>query len=154
MLKTVEELDTHIATLTRNFNISETTGLLVDEDHRVDYFRDSLFGHPLLAEILKQFNFEFPDSTLVTYAQITAYVIRYLPNLKTVHQSSTRIQANIVTSDAYAALQLETKQMKDEIQELKRKQFSGKTKLKNKNKNINKRTATRERPTRTGDENN
>ncbi len=44
MLKTVEDLDTHIAALTRNFIISDTVGLLVHEDHRVDYFRDSVFA--------------------------------------------------------------------------------------------------------------
>ncbi len=72
MLKTFVDLDTHIATLTKNFNISDTAGLVVDEDQRVDYFRDSVYGRPLLAEILKQFDFEFPDSTLHTYAQMAA----------------------------------------------------------------------------------
>ncbi len=114
----VEDLDKQIAALTKFFNISEMAGLVVDEDHKVDYFRDSLFGHPILAEILKQFDFEFPDSILIM--QVTAYVVLHLPNLKTAKQASTRMQANTVTSDAYAALQLETKQLRDDVQELKR----------------------------------
>jgi hypothetical protein len=52
------------------------------------------------------------------------------------------MQANIVTSDAYAALQLETKKMKDEIKELKRKRSSDTANPKNKNKN-KERTASR-----------
>jgi hypothetical protein len=32
MLKTVEDLNTHMAVPTKNFNISESAGLLVDED--------------------------------------------------------------------------------------------------------------------------
>jgi hypothetical protein len=66
ILKAVEDLDTHIAALTKLFNISKTAGSVVDEGHKVDYFRDSLFGHPILAEIFKQFDFEFPDSTFIT----------------------------------------------------------------------------------------
>jgi hypothetical protein len=57
MLKAVEDLDKHIVALTKNFTISDTAGSVVDEDHKVDYFRDSLLGHPLLADILKQFDF-------------------------------------------------------------------------------------------------
>jgi hypothetical protein len=66
MLKSVEDLDKHISALTRNLTISETAGSVVDEDHKVDYFRDSLLGHPLLADILKQFDFEHPDCTIIT----------------------------------------------------------------------------------------
>jgi hypothetical protein len=43
MLKVVSYLDKHIATLTKIFTISETAGSVVDEDNKVDYFRDSLF---------------------------------------------------------------------------------------------------------------
>jgi hypothetical protein len=96
----------HIAALTKLFTISERAGSVVDEDNKVDYFRDSLFGHPILADILKQFDFEHPDCTTITYAQITAYVVLHLPSLKTAQQASTRVQANIVTPDAYAALQI------------------------------------------------
>jgi hypothetical protein len=124
MLKAVEDLDKHIAALTKNFTISETVGSVVDEDHKADYFRDSLFGHPLLADILKQFDFEHPDCTIITYAQITAYVVLHLPNLKTAQQASARVQANIVTPDAYAALQQETKQLRDDVQTLMRKRSS------------------------------
>jgi hypothetical protein len=132
MLKAVEDFDKHIAALTKLFNISKTVGSVVGEDHKVDYFRDSLFGHPILAEILKQFDFEFPDSTLITYTQIAAYVVLHLPNLKTAQQASTRMQANIVTSNAYAALQLETKQLRDDVQELKRKRSLDKANPNNK----------------------
>jgi hypothetical protein len=49
MLKSVADLDKHISALTKNFTISETAGSVIDEDHKVDYFRDCLFGHPLLS---------------------------------------------------------------------------------------------------------
>jgi hypothetical protein len=65
-----EFLDKHIATLTKLFTISETVGSIFDEDDKVDYFRDSLLGHPILADILKHFDFEFPDCTTITYAQV------------------------------------------------------------------------------------
>jgi DNA polymerase III psi subunit len=120
----VEELDKHIAALTKLFTISETAGSIVDEHHKVDYFRDSLFGHPLLADILKRFDFEYSDCTTITYAQITAYAVLHLPNLKTAQQASIRVQANITTPDAYVALQQETKQLRDDVQTLMRKRSS------------------------------
>jgi hypothetical protein len=145
MLKTVEELDKHIAALTKLFTISETAGSIVDEHHKVDYFRDSLFGHPLLADILKQFDFEYPDCTTITYAQITAYVVLHLPNLKTAQQSSIRVQANIATLGAYAALQQETKKLRDDVQTLMWKRSSDNFNPNNKNKNKNRTPQT---PTR------
>jgi hypothetical protein len=42
MLKAVEDMNKHIAALTKLFTISETAGSVVDEDDKVDYFRDSL----------------------------------------------------------------------------------------------------------------
>jgi hypothetical protein len=160
MLKSVADLDKHISALTKNFTISETAGSVIDEDHKVDYFRDSLFGHPILADILKQFDFEHPDCNTITYAQITAYVVLYLPNLKTAQQAATRVQANIVRLDAYAALQLETKQLRDDVQTLKRKRSSDNSNPNNKkqkqkqkqNRNRTKdQTPARERLARTGD---
>jgi hypothetical protein len=159
MLKSVEDLDKHIAALTKTFTISETAGSVVDEDNKIDYFRDSLFGHPILADILKQFDFENPDCTTITYAQITAYVVLHLPNLKTAQQASTWVHANIVTSDAYAALQLETKQLRDDVQTLMRKRSSDnanpnyKKQKQKQNKNRTKdQTPAGERLARTGDE--
>jgi hypothetical protein len=139
MLKAVDDMDKHIAALTRLFIINEPAGSVVDEDDKVDYFRDSLFGHPILADILKQFDSEHPDCTnTITNAQITAYVVLHLLNLKTAQQASTRIQANIVTSDAYAALQLETKQLRDDVQTLMQNRSSDNASPNNKNKNRNK----------------
>ncbi len=137
MLKAVEDMDKHIAALTKLFTISERAGSVVDEDDKVDYFRDSLFEHRILADILKQFDFEYPDCTIITYAQITAYVVLHLPNLKTAQQVSIRIQANVVTSNAYAALQLETKQLRDDVQALMQKRSSDNANPNNKNKNRN-----------------
>jgi hypothetical protein len=89
MLKAVEDMDKHISALTKLFTISETAGSVVDDDTIVDYFRDSLFGHSILANILKQFDFEHPDCTTITYVQITAYVVLHLANLKTAQQAAT-----------------------------------------------------------------
>jgi hypothetical protein len=56
--------------------------------------------------------------------------------MKTADQSSTRMQANIVTLDAYAALEVKTKRLKDENHELKRKRTSDKANPKNTKINI------------------
>jgi hypothetical protein len=110
-------------------------------------------------DILKQFDFEHPDCTTITYAQIMAYVILHSPNLKTAQQAATRVQANIVTPDAYAALQLKTKQLRDDVQTLMRKRSSDnanpnykKQKQKQNKSKTKDQTPTRERLARIGDE--
>jgi hypothetical protein len=50
---------------------------------------ETLYWDTLIAEILKQYDFEIPEGRSHTFTQITEYVIFHLPNLKNAQQLST-----------------------------------------------------------------
>jgi hypothetical protein len=86
MLPTADKLDTHISDLQDMFEVSETAGFPIDEDTKLDIFRETVCGHPLIVKVLEKFDFEFPDSKACTYTQICEYLILHLPNLKHVSE--------------------------------------------------------------------
>ncbi len=144
-------IDKHIAALTKLFTTSE--------EHKVDYFRDSLFGHPtsILAEILKQFDFEFRIvPSLPTRRRTWSFICRTwrLP-------SKHRHECGQTSSRPTHTLPFnwKPKQLRDDVQALMRKRSSDNANPNNKkqkqkqNKNRTKnQTPARERPARTGDE--
>jgi hypothetical protein len=82
MLPTTDKLDTHISDLDDMFEISEIAGFPIDENTKMDIFRETVSGHPLILKVLETFDFEFPDSKACTHAQICEYLVLHLPNLK------------------------------------------------------------------------
>jgi hypothetical protein len=157
MLKSVADLDKHISVRTKTSPSAKRRDLLSTKTTKSTTSATFFSDHPILADILKQFDFEHPGCNTITYVQITAYVVPHLPNLKTAQQAATRVQANLVTPDAYAALQLETKQLRDDVQTLMRKRSSDNSNPNNKKRKQNKngtkdQKPARERPARTGDE--
>ena len=128
MLQTADGLDTHISNLQDMFDVSETAGFSVDEMDKVDIFRESVSGHPIIVKVFETFDFEYPDPKLATYDQLTAYLVLHLPNLRHAQLAATRATANLVAATAYSALEAETKRLKAEMEKLKRQRPSGNNK--------------------------
>jgi hypothetical protein len=57
-------------------------GYFIEEYHKVRIFRQSVSSHHQIAQCLRDFDKDFPGPLTVTYQAITAYVVRYLPNIR------------------------------------------------------------------------
>ena len=134
MLKTTDGLDTHISDLQDMFDVSETAGFPMEKDRKVEIFRETVCGHPMITKVFDDFDHDFPNTKMVTFEQITAYLILHLPNVKHAHMTAIRANANLVATTAYTALEAESKRLKAEVETLKRKNNPATTK-KNKKKN-------------------
>jgi hypothetical protein len=121
MLQTMDSLDTHISDLRELFDISTTTGFPIDEDRKVDMFRETVCAHPLIVKVLESFDIDFPNGKLVTYNQISAYLVLHLPNLKHAQMTATRAAANLIAATAFSTLETESKRLQAELAQLKRK---------------------------------
>jgi hypothetical protein len=132
MLQTMDGLDTHISNLRELFDISTTAGFLMDEDRKVEIFRETVCAHALIVKVFESFDLEFPDSQQVTFEQIAAYLCLHLPNLKHAQLTATRAAANLVAATAYSTLESEAKRMQTELAKLKRKRPPRTNKTKNK----------------------
>jgi hypothetical protein len=58
-LQSTEQFDTHVSNLTHNFAISEIGGFPILEDKRVKIFRETMYGHPLIAKAVEKFDLTF-----------------------------------------------------------------------------------------------
>ena len=121
MLPTADGLDIHISNLQDMFEISENAGYPEDEFCKVEIFRETTCTHPLICEVLKTFDLLNPNSKIVTFDQISAYLTLHLPNLKHAQMMATRATANMVAANAYTTLEVESKRLKLELDNLKRK---------------------------------
>jgi hypothetical protein len=110
------------------FEVSETAGFPIDTYRQVEIFRETVCAHPLIVKVLETFDFDFPDSKAVTYEQITAYLVLHLPNVKYAQLAATGATANLVAATAYTALEAESKRLRAEVEQLKRKRTDGKQK--------------------------
>ena len=128
LLPTVEGIDTHMSNLLDMFEVSETAGFPIDMYRQVEIFRETVCAHPLVVKVLETFDFDFPDSKAVTYEQITAYLVLHLPNVKHAQLAATRATANFVAATAYTVLEAESKRLRAEVEQLKRKRTDGKGK--------------------------
>jgi hypothetical protein len=138
-LPTTDGLDTHISNLKEMFEISNTAGFPVDEKDKVDTFRETVCGHPMLVKILETFDFDFPDARHVTFLQLTDYLTLHVPHLRHAQITATRAHANLVAATAYAALESESKKLRKELDQFKRKRTTQPPKNQNKQKNIPRR---------------
>ena len=93
MLQTADGLDTHISNLHDMFDVSETAGYPIDENDKVDTFRETVSGHPIIVKVLETFDFEFPDPKLTTYEQVSEYLVLHFPNLRHAQLAATRATA-------------------------------------------------------------
>ena len=121
LMPTLDGLDTHISNLQDMFDVSEIAGSIINEDRKVEMFRETVCAHPLITKLLETFDMDFPDAQLVTYEQIAAYLVVHLPNLKHSQTTATRATANLLTATAYSTLEAETQRLKAENDKLKRK---------------------------------
>ncbi len=119
MLKTADGVDTHISDLQDMFDVSETAGFPLENDRKVEIFRETVCGHPMIAKVFENFDHDFPDAKANTYEQITAYLVRHLPNVKHAHMTATRAQANLTAATAYNALETEAQRLKAKVNKLK-----------------------------------
>ena len=136
LLPTADDLDTHISNLQEMFNVSETAGFPVDSYRQVATFRDTVCAHPTIVKVLEKFDFDFPDPKAVSFAQITAFLIRHLPNVKHAQMAATRATANLAAVTAYSTLEVESQRLRAAIEKLKRKRTGGQQ---DRNQNKNKR---------------
>ena len=60
-LVATENCDTHVSNLRELFSISTLGGHLVPEDERVEILKESLSGHPIIAQAVSQYDFLHPD---------------------------------------------------------------------------------------------
>ena len=130
LLPTADGIDTHISNLQEMFDVSETAGFPVTANRQVEIFRETVCAHPMIVKVLENFDFDFPNSKLVTYEHITAYLILHLPNVKHAQMTATRATANLVNANAYSVLTAESQRLKAENEQLKRKQKDGKNRQK------------------------
>ena len=121
ILPTADGLDTHISNLTDLFDVSATAGYPISETDKLDIFRDTVTGHPIIVKVIETFDFDFPDARQTTYDQLTAYLIVHVPNLRHTQLAATRVTANLVAATAYSTLEAESKRLKAENEKLKRK---------------------------------
>ena len=121
ILPTADGLDTHISNLTDLFDVSATAGYPISETDKLDIFRDTVTGHPIIVKVIETFDFDFPDARQTTYDQLTAYLIVHVPNLRHTQLAATRVTANLVAATAYYTLEAESKRLKAENEKLKRK---------------------------------
>ena len=87
------------------------------EDKRVKIFRETVYGHPLIAKAVEKFDFDFPDSRLHTFDAISAFVVVNLPNLKNASKVAAQATANIMFSEVYLTLEAENKVLKASLQQ-------------------------------------
>jgi hypothetical protein len=137
VLQTADGLDTHISNLTDMFEVSETAGFPINDTDKMDMFRETVSGHPIIVKVFETFDFEFPDPTLTTYEQLMAYLVVHLPNLRHAQLAATRATANLVAATAYTTLEAKAQRLKAEVDKLKRKRTPAANKNKNKNKKQN-----------------
>ena len=109
MLPTTDKLDTHISDLDDMFEVSEIAGFPIDENTKMDIFRETVSGHPLILKVLETFDFEFPDFKACTHAQICEYIVLHLPNLKSAQATAVKANAKFVAATAYVTLEAESK---------------------------------------------
>ncbi len=103
------------------------------EDERVEIFKESLSGHPIIAQALSQYDFLHPDETTQAFESIAAYLDDHLPNLRHASQISARATAQVMASEAYITLEAENKKLKaTQSSDNKRKDKKGKGKGKGK----------------------
>ncbi len=74
------------------------------------------------------------SSSIYQTLSYAAYVKLHLPNLKHAQMAATRAAANLVAATAYSTLENESKRLRSELAELKRKRPPRTNKTKNKNK--------------------
>jgi hypothetical protein len=110
-LQSTQVFDVHLSNLAQQFVISQIGGFPVNEDEKVRIFRESVFGHPLIAKALEKYEFDFPDSRTQTFQSISAYVLLNLPNLQDASRAAERATANIMTSEVYLTLEAENKKL-------------------------------------------
>ena len=119
-LQSTQVFDAHLSNLAQQFVISQIGGFPVNEDEKVRLFRESVFGHPLIAKALEKYDFDFPDSRTQTFQSISAYVLLNLPNLQDASRAAKRATANIMTSEVYLTLEAENKKLKSSQGQRKR----------------------------------
>jgi hypothetical protein len=107
-----EHFDVHVSNLRESFTISTAGGHPVPEDERVETFKESLSGHPIIAQALSQYDFLHPDETTQTFEAIAAYLDDHLPNLRHASQIAARATAQVMASEAYITLEAENKKLK------------------------------------------
>jgi hypothetical protein len=134
VLQTSDGLDTHISNLTEMFDVSATAGFPVTETDKLEIFRDTVSGHPIIVKVFETFDFEFPDSRLTTYEQLAAYLVLHLPNLRHAQMAATRATANLVAATAYSTLAAKAQRLTAEVDKLKRKRTHEQNKGKGKGK--------------------
>jgi hypothetical protein len=127
-LQSTQVFDAHLSNLAQQFVISQIGGFPVNEDEKVRIFRESVFGHPLIAKALEKYDFDFPDSRTQTFQSISAYVLLNLPNLQDASRAAERATANTMTSEVYLTLEAENKKLKSSQAQKKRGGGKGKGK--------------------------
>ncbi len=78
----------------------------------MEIFKESLLGHPIIAQALSQYDFLHPDETTQTFESIISYLDNHLPNLRHASQISAKATAQVMASEAYITLEAENKKLK------------------------------------------
>jgi hypothetical protein len=99
----VANLDKHLASFKQHMLMQTAAGYSIEEYRKVRIFRRSVAGHQQIAQCLRDFDKDFPDPLTVTYQDITAYVVKHLPNIRAaagMDASSTMGRALMATASA------------------------------------------------------
>jgi hypothetical protein len=73
-------LRTHVAKVRNAFSISTSAGIPVDEFRHVELLRDyHAIGHRIMVKILMDYDHDFPDLQLRTFAKMDAYLELHPP---------------------------------------------------------------------------
>ncbi len=130
-LASTDSFETHVSHLREQFLTFEKGGHQILEEKRVNILRKPLTGHSIIEKILNQYDFKNCDDTLWTFENIVEFIDDHLPNLQSFAQIAAEDHANVMTSEAYVALEAEVKKLKASLPTPKKRQ-GGKGKGKNK----------------------
>ena len=91
------------ANMRQHMLMQTTAGYPIEEHRKVWIFRKSVLGHHLIAGILADFDHENLDPLLQTYDNITAYVKKHLPNVRSAADMASSAGRALSAVDAGAA---------------------------------------------------
>jgi hypothetical protein len=104
-LASTDSFVTYVSHLREQFLTVEKGGHQILEDQRVEFLRKSLSGHAIIDKIMTQYDFKNCDDTYHTFEGIVDFIEDHLPDLQSSAQIAADTSANIMTSEAYVALE-------------------------------------------------
>ena len=99
----VSNLDKHLAKLRQHMLMQTAAGYSIEPYRQVKLFRRSVSSHHHIVQCLADYDRLHPDPLRHTYAEITAYVVKHLPNIRAAAQIASTTTGRVLTVSATPA---------------------------------------------------